>query len=178
MISALSKHRITLGWLVALAVVYLAAPTPQSIAAGMPLALLGLLIRGVAAGTIRKGTTLARTGIYAVTRNPLYLGSSLLALAFGVMSGSLAGAAVLVLPSAAVYPLIIRNEEAELRSRFGRDFDTFKDAVPCFFPRRLSRHLLSSFSFQQFLANREYNAAIGFLAATGAMAAKYLLAAP
>ena len=178
MIRYLARHRVALGWAVALAVLCLAAPTACSLGLGIPLAAIGLAVRGVAAGTIRKGRALAQTGPYGLTRNPLYLGSSLMAVGFGVMSGSAAGAALLIAPSAALYPLIIRNEEAELRARFGPEFDEFRRRVPCFFPRRLRARVLGSFSLRQFMANREYNAAIGFLAATGVLAIKYLLSQP
>jgi hypothetical protein len=136
---------------------------------------VGLATRGLAAGTIRKGSELARSGPYAFTRNPLYLGSSVLALGFGIMSGNLIGAALLVIPSAIVYPAVIRSEEAELRRRYGREFDDFRNGVPCFFPRRISRRALDAFTFGQFVANGEYNATIGFLAATGVLAIKYFL---
>lgn len=177
MIQGIARHRVALGWLVALAALYLASPNGVSLAAGAPLALAGLATRGLAAGTIRKGTELARSGPYAFSRNPLYLGSSLLALGFGVMSGSVLAAAVLLIPSALVYPLVIRNEERHLRERFGREFDAFRDSVPRFFPRRIDRRALESFTFGQFMANGEYNATIGFLAATGILTAKYLISA-
>jgi len=99
MIARLFRRRVTLGWVIAIGVLYIAVPTARSLAIGIPLAVVGLATRGLAAGTIRKGSELARSGPYAFTRNPLYLGSSVLALGFGIMSGNLIGAALLVIPS-------------------------------------------------------------------------------
>jgi hypothetical protein len=169
------KYRVALGWALALVVLFLAEPDPRSIAAGIPPALAGLTIRGVAAGTIRKGSALAEAGPYAFTRNPLYLGSSLLSLGFGIMSGTLAGVALLLVPSALLYPIIIRNEERELTARYGRRFLEYRDRVPCFFPRRVGRGVLDGFSLVRFRANGEYNAATGFLAAAGILILKYWL---
>jgi protein-S-isoprenylcysteine O-methyltransferase Ste14 len=175
MIARLVRARIALGWVIALTALYLSAPSPRSLGVGLPLALGGLVIRGLAAGTIRKGTELATTGPYALTRNPLYLGSSLLAAGFGIMSGSLLAAAVLVVPSAVVYPLVIRNEERHLQRRYGPEFDEFRQRVPCFLPHRLSRRAIETVTFGQFMANGEYNASLGFLAATLVLLVKFRL---
>jgi protein-S-isoprenylcysteine O-methyltransferase Ste14 len=171
----LTRYRIGIGWGVALAVLYLATPNPRSIAAGLPVALAGLLVRGVAAGTIIKGRELASSVVYAFTRNPLYLGSSLLALGFGLMSGSPAAAVLLVGASALVYPAIIRNEERELLARYGDRFLEFRDRVPCFFPRAMGPGVARAFTFRRFVQNGEYNATLGFLAVTGFLAAKWWL---
>lgn len=177
MIDLISRNRVVMGWVVALAVIYLAVPTPRSLLAGLPLALIGLAVRGIAAGTIRKGTVLTKTGIYACTRNPLYLGSALLAIAFSIMSGSLWAATLLLFSSAIVYPPVIHREESELRSRFGQDFDAFRSSVPCFIPRSISLGVVRVFSFRQFMTNREYNATLGCLAAIGILLGKYLMQA-
>ena len=49
---------------------------------------------------------------------------------------------------------------------FGQEFSDFKARVPAFFPNRLSTHMVKSFSTSQYLANHEYNAALGFAGAT------------
>ena len=172
MIQALLRHRIAFSWLVALLVFYLATPGPATLAAGAPVALAGLGIRAAAAGVIQKGTLLARDGPYRLTRNPLYFGSFLLALGFGIMSGEAWAAGTLILASVLVFPPMIRSEEALLRSRFGSEFEDFSAEVPRFLPRRLSLGIFENFSYARYLRNREYNAAIGFVAFTAILVLK------
>jgi protein-S-isoprenylcysteine O-methyltransferase Ste14 len=171
----LTRYRVAIGWAAALAVLYLATPTPRTLTAGVLPALAGLLLRGVAAGTIRKGEELACSGPYAFTRNPLYLGSSLLTLGFAIMSGSLPAAGLLVGISAVVYPRIIRNEERELEAQYGDRFLAFRRRVPRFLPRTIGPGMAETFSFRLFLENGEYNATLGFLGAAGLLAAKWWL---
>src|SRR5438552_6687142 len=73
------KLRVPLGFVIAAAVLYFAEPSTMSILVGLPVALIGALFRALAAGVIKKDSSLATAGMYALTRNPLYFGSSLLA---------------------------------------------------------------------------------------------------
>jgi protein-S-isoprenylcysteine O-methyltransferase Ste14 len=172
----IQKLRVPLGFAIALAVLYLAKPTAFSLLAGLPFAISGAILRGLAAGTIRKDSTLATSGPYAITRNPLYLGSFLLQLGFGVMSGSWIAAALTILPSFIVYPNVIRNEEAHLSRLFPEQFRDYCARVPRFFPRLRSADGNSGgFSLPQYLANREYNTALGFLAVLAVFLVKWRL---
>ena len=165
----IQKLRVPLGFVIAALVLYLAHPNAFSLLAGLPAALAGAILRGLAAGTIRKDSSLATSGPYAWTRNPLYLGSFLLQLGFGLMSGSWIAAALTVLPSFVIYPHVIRNEEAHLLKLFPDEFRKYCAAVPRFLPR--FRSTGQSFSLTQYLANREYNTALGF----GAVLAVFLV---
>jgi protein-S-isoprenylcysteine O-methyltransferase Ste14 len=90
----IQRFRVPLGFLIAALVLYLAQPTSFSMLLGLPIAIAGAVLRGLAAGVIRKDAVLTTSGPYAWTRNPLYLGSFLLGVGFGVMSGSWIAAAV------------------------------------------------------------------------------------
>src|SRR6516165_7355153 len=131
----IQRYRVPLGFLVAAAVLYLATPTKPSIGLGLPVALIGAAFRGLAAGVIKKDSRLATSGPYAWTRNPLYFGSSFLALGFAIMSWNPIAATLVVVPSMIVYPQVIRKEEAHLEKLFGDDFRKYSNAVPRFFPR-------------------------------------------
>jgi protein-S-isoprenylcysteine O-methyltransferase Ste14 len=157
------RIRVPLGFIVAAAVFYFAAPTAISILAGLPIALAGALFRGLAAGVIRKDSRLAKHGPYAWTRNPLYFGSFLLAMGFAVMSASLVATAILLIPFAFIYSHVIKKEEAHLEKLFSGDFRLYRQQVPRFFPR--FHPFERSFSFHQYMVNREYNTALGFAAA-------------
>ena len=160
----IQRWRVPLGFVLAAAVLYLATPTKQSLAVGLPVALAGAVIRGLAAGTIRKDSSLAREGLYGWTRNPLYLGSVLLTAGFAVMSWSIPAAVLLGVPSLLIYPNVIRNEEAHLERLFPAEFGTYRSQVARFLPATLPRpgKWFRAFSAGRYIANREYNTALGF----------------
>ncbi len=172
----IQKLRVPLGFVIATLVLYLATPSGTSILLGLPVAIAGAVLRGVSAGTIRKDSTLATGGPYAWTRNPLYLGSFMMQLGFGGMSGSWIAAGLAILPSFVIYPNVIRNEERHLSSLFPHEFRKYCERVPPFFPRwPRSGSTSQTVSLAQYLANREYNTALGFAAVLAALIVKWRL---
>ena len=157
------KLRVPLGFVIAAAVLYFAEPTIVSILVGLPVALFGAVFRALAAGVIKKDSSLATSGVFALTRNPLYFGSSLLATGFAIMSANEVAAALLIVPFGLIYPTVMLREEEHLARLFPEEFRAYKAKVPRFFPRPVRCAL--SFSFQQYLANREYHAALGLAGA-------------
>jgi protein-S-isoprenylcysteine O-methyltransferase Ste14 len=167
------RWRVRTGYFVAVLYWLLAAPAARSIFLGGIVALLGLMIRGAASGYLRKYEFLATSGPYARTRNPLYLGSGFLALGFAIAGNSWAAGIVVMAYFAIFYYQVMRNEEADLRQRFGTAFDEYAARVPLFFPR-ISRKSSEfsptgggSFSWPQYLRNREYKALTGTVAGLG-----------
>ena len=65
---------------------WLSAPTAGSLLYGLPVAVCGLLLRAWAAGHVRKDQSLTTCGPYAFVRNPLYLGTLLVAAGFALAS--------------------------------------------------------------------------------------------
>jgi hypothetical protein len=124
--------------------------------------MVGLLLRGYAAGHLRKHKKLAVSGPYAFTRNPLYLGSVLLAAGFSVASHSWISTVLLAAYLAIFYPVVIRKEQGELKTLYGAAFVDYASQVPAFWPR-LSPAGMSAerFSWPLYRQNREYEAAIG-----------------
>src|SRR5262249_31531697 len=163
--------RVRLGYPLALAVLAFARPNPRTIGWGAVLGVMGLLVRALAAGYLRKQEVLATSGPYAYTRNPLYLGSAILTLGVAVAAWSWLSAAVLCGYFALFYSIVMRREEHELRLQHGPAFDAYARAVPLFLPRPTPVNFGvtdgSSFSFAQYRKNREYRAAIGFLLLLG-----------
>ena len=170
----LQKLRVPLGFAIAAAVLYFAEPTIPSILFGLPVALVGAAFRALAAGVIKKDSRLATSGIYALTRNPLYFGSSLIAVGFAIMSSNETAAALLLVPFIVIHPTVILREEAHLESLFPDEFRLYKASVPRFFPR-LTRRFRPAFSLDQYLSNREYNTALGFGGALGVFILKWWL---
>ena len=168
------RIRVPLGFLFAIVYFYLAHPTWRTIIAGLVLAAPGVLIRALASGHIHKNEQLTTTGPYAYTRNPLYLGSFIIALGFAVASRSLWVAAVMVVLFLAIYLPVIRSEEAYLRHRFSK-FEDYARNVPRILPRLRAHQPRSAFSWDLYLKHREYNAALGTLAMMAGLAAKLLV---
>ena len=129
-----ARWRVRLGYLLAIVALLLARPTFHSILLGAAVGLLGLIVRARAAGYLRKQEVLTVTGPYAHTRNPLYFGSSLLALGAAIAMNSWIAAALLLLYFAVVYSFVMRREESELRAKHGAAFDSYAAIVPLFFP--------------------------------------------
>jgi protein-S-isoprenylcysteine O-methyltransferase Ste14 len=156
------KIRVPIGFVLAALVLYLAQPTALSILIGLPVAIIGAMFRALAAGVIKKDSSLATSGVYALTRNPLYFGSSLLTTGFAIMSANEIAAALLILPFGLIYPTVMLREEEHLARLFPEEFRAYKAKVPRFIPKPTLR-FTRSFSFSQYLSNREYNTVLGLL---------------
>jgi protein-S-isoprenylcysteine O-methyltransferase Ste14 len=161
------RWRVRLGYPLAVAVLWFARPTPRSIAIGALVGLVGLCLRACAAGYLQKHEFLTVIGPYARTRNPLYLGSAILAVGVAAAAHSWVSSLFLFVYFTVFYPIVMRREEAELREHYGARFDEYARAVPLFIPRvtgaKLSGSCGGAFSLAQYKKNREYQAAIGFL---------------
>jgi protein-S-isoprenylcysteine O-methyltransferase Ste14 len=173
--SAIARRiRVPLGFAFALFYLWLARPTVKSILIGTTLVIPGLLIRALASGQLKKNEHLATEGPYAYTRNPLYLGSLILAIGFAVASRSWWIVGGIIVLFFAVYLPVIRAEETFLRQRFPQ-FEDYARQVPRFFPRlRTSAKNTGAFSWDLYWKHREYNANLGAAAMLAALVAKML----
>jgi len=160
----IQKLRVPLGFILAAGVLYFAEPTRTSILLGLPVAMAGGVFRALAAGVIKKDSVMATSGVYALTRNPLYFGSSLLACGFAIMSWNEVAAILMLLPFALIYPTVILREEDHLARLFPNEFRAYRSKVPRFFPRPAAG-FWNAFSLDQYLYNREYNTVLGFAGA-------------
>jgi protein-S-isoprenylcysteine O-methyltransferase Ste14 len=168
------RVRVPVGFLFAAAYLWLARPTTLSIIVGSTIVLLGLAIRALASGHITKNEQLTTTGPYAHTRNPLYLGSLVLALGFVIAARSLLIALVAIGIFFSIYLPVIRAEEEFLRERFPKFSDYFLK-VPRLFPRiRSFQSSANGFSRHLYWKHREYNAAIGALLMVAGLLMKHL----
>ncbi len=173
------RWRVRVGYPVAVLYWVLATPTPQSIAMGAAIAAFGLMIRALAAGHLWKDQELAVTGPYAATRNPLYLGSSLLAVGFAIAGHSWWAGSLVVIYFGVFYYAVMRNEEADLRAKFGAAYEQYAERVPLFLPKfwgpaygatPVPGAEPKAFSAAQYAKNREYRALIGTVAGFGIVA--------
>jgi protein-S-isoprenylcysteine O-methyltransferase Ste14 len=161
-----ARWRVRLGYVLAVVVLWLARPNPRSILVGAVIGLVGLWIRAYAAGYLHKQEVLTMSGPYARTRNPLYFGSSFLALGAAVAMHSWWAAGLLLVYFALVYSFVMRREEMELRQKHGDAFSKYAAEVPLFFPKLFGGSAradgAAGFSWVQYRKNHEYQAAIGF----------------
>ena len=132
-----TKIRLRSVWVMVPLYLYFARPTVTLMIAGLVVALAGVLVRGWAAGSIRKNRVLTTHGPYAFTRNPLYFGSFLIGIGFGIASGELWILAMFLVFFLVIYGRTMRKEERRLTELFGQEFDLYARAVPRFLPWRI-----------------------------------------
>ena len=157
------RLRAPSGFALAAAFAWWAAPTAQSLATGAPISVLGLLLRGWAAGHLAKNQRLATGGPYAITRNPLYLGTGLVAAGMVVASRQAALAVLFTAAFALVYLPAIELEGQHLRTLFP-EYEEYARRVPRLWFRVTGQERAGSFQMALYRKNEEYKAAAGFLA--------------
>jgi protein-S-isoprenylcysteine O-methyltransferase Ste14 len=169
---AVAKLRVPGGFVLVAAFIWLSKPTWISLEVGLPISLLGLALRGWAAGHLEKNSTLAESGPYARVRNPLYIGT--LTVAAGLVVASrrwelgLLFAAVFLL----IYLPVVQLEEQHLRNLFPA-FDEYCRRVPQLLPRLVGvARGPKTFRWWLYKKNREYEAAGGFLAGVAVLVFK------
>ena len=155
------RIRVPLGFIFALVYIWLARPTRTSLIAGALVLLPGLVLRGLASGHVQKDKQLTTSGPYAYTRNPLYLGSLMLAAGFAIAARSWWIVAVMFLMFGAIYIPVIAGEERYLRRTFP-DYDDYARHVPRMLPRLTPYgSQQSAYSPARYWKHREYEASIG-----------------
>ncbi len=114
------------------------SPGPR-VAVAVAAAVLGIVVMGGAIGLFQrtgqdpkpwKSTPeIVSTGVYRMTRNPMYVGMALLQIAIGV---GLANWWVIILVPVAlavVYATAVRHEEVYLERKFGDEYTRYKTSV-------------------------------------------------
>jgi protein-S-isoprenylcysteine O-methyltransferase Ste14 len=174
------RVRVPLGFVVAAIFLVFARPSWHTLAWSLLLVLPGLWLRGYAAGYVKKNAELTRTGPYAYTRNPLYLGSMGIAAGFAVAAGQVWLGLLLVVMFLAIYVPTILSEETFLRGAFP-SFDEYAKKVPRLLPRMTAARFGDTdagggrFSAERYRHHREYNASMGAVAIYAALALRMLL---
>ena len=171
------RIRVPTGFIFAAFFLWFARPSVRTLLLSLVLVLPGLWLRGYAAGYVRKNAELTTTGPYAYTRNPLYLGSMLIAFGFGAASANALLLVTLAALFLAIYLPTIQGEEQYLRVHFPT-FDAYAAAVPRLLPRLTPARdntQPGSFSRSLYLHHREYNASMGAGAIYLALGLKLLL---
>jgi protein-S-isoprenylcysteine O-methyltransferase Ste14 len=160
-----ARLRVPSGFLIVVVFAWFSHPTPPSLMAGMPVSLAGLALRAWAAGCLSKNRQLATGGPYAYTRNPLYLGTLLVAAGLAIASCSIGLAMLFAAVFLFVYLPVIQLEEQHLRSLFP-GYAAYAEGVPALWPHLTTARpkMPDPFRIAVYLKNQEYNAAAGFAA--------------
>lgn len=163
----LQRIRVFSGFVIALVFLTFSRPTPATLAVGIAIAATGVLLRAWACGHLRKSSELDVSGPYGHTRNPLYLGTFIIALGFGAASGSWWLFLLVSAYIGSIYFPVMNVEAVVLKERLGSEYIDYAANVPLLVPRLTAwKKSDRRFDFQLYLKNGEYNAAIGFAVAS------------
>lgn len=144
--------------------------------AGLAVLILGQTIRLVTIGMdyIKRGGKnrriyaegLVTGGLFAHSRNPMYVGNVTMILGMGIMSNSIFYLLVMVPFFYFIYECIIRAEENYLRTHYGDAFDAYCADVPRWLPKL--RGMADTFSSQKLnfkkMFYKEYNTTFVWMA--------------
>lgn len=152
------KLRFFITYPFGLFVLLFCSPTSESFNLGIWLVALGLIVRLWANGYAIKTHKLTTSGPYSVVRNPLYLGTMLIAAGFMIMLNTSYAGFVFMAIMAAVYYRTIRCEERALTEKHGKVYLNYKDKVPMIIPT-FFRYKCGGkwpFSLSRIIENKEY----------------------
>lgn len=163
----LARWRVPLGYLLGIVVLLLASPTGSSLTIGAAVGALGEALRIWAAGHLEKGREVTRTGPYAITRHPLYAGSSVMGLGFAIAAHSIVVGVLVALYLVLTIAAAVRSEEEHLTEKFGAVYPDYRQGR--------AEPAARTFSFERAWRNREYRALLGFAAVLGLLATRLFL---
>ena len=167
-----ARWRVAFGFVVAALFLYWARPTSASLVAGFAIGCAGMALRAWAAGHLAKYESLAVSGPFAYTRNPLYLGTLLVGIGFAVAGSHIGTGIVLVAFFVLFYLPVIEEEENYLVEKFP-GYREYRERVPRLLPALRARYPSAGpFQPRLYTRNREYQALVGFLLGMAVLAAK------
>ena len=158
----LARFRVPLGFLFAIAVLWLAQPSGLTLLTGSLVATLGEMLRIWAAGHLSKSREVTSSGPYRFFAHPLYVGSSIMGVGLAIASGSVAVSVLIAVYLVATIGAAVRSEEAFLRQKFGDQYDRYRRGEV---GARDSAAATRRFTLAQAMANREHRAIGGVVLA-------------
>ncbi len=112
----------------------------QRLVAGLGLALMGIAIGAAAVGLFRKAgtdpapwkpsTAIVRSGLYGITRNPMYVGMAVVYVGLALALDSVIAFLMLPIVLIVIQTQVIAREERYLETKFGDDYRRYKASVP------------------------------------------------
>jgi protein-S-isoprenylcysteine O-methyltransferase Ste14 len=158
------RLRVPCGFLLLVTFAWLSEPSFASMLIGLPVSVLGLLLRGWASGHLAKDRQLATSGPYSYVRNPLYAGTLIVACGIVIASRSFWLGIIFAAVFGLVYLPAVELEEQHLREIFP-DYAGYAAQVRRFLPLHHIPGSGQRFSWPLYRRNEEYKAFLGFLLA-------------
>ncbi len=165
------RHRVPFGFILVIAFAWWSQPSWGSLAAGIPVAVVGLALRAWAAGHLAKNEELATTGPYGHMRNPLYVGTALVAAGLVIAAQRLGLALLFAAVFLFIYLPAIELEEQHLRKLFPQ-YAEYARNVPLLWPQLRRWGAAGRFRGDLYRRNQEYQAPAGLLAGVALLAWK------
>lgn len=149
------RYRSFVGILCLIGLLYLAEPSPTSVAVGFFFIIAGMFFRAWAAGYIHKDEILATNGPFSLTRNPLYFGNFILGLGIAISGNNLASYAIFFGFYLLFFPFLMALEHKRLKKRFGGEYDRYAKKSHSFFPK-IRKIRKGEFNISYYMKNKEY----------------------
>ncbi len=130
-----AKIRLRVGYVYLMCAVIFAQPEFHWVITGIILIVAGAAIRLIASATLIKDKKLCTSGIYSVTRNPLYLGSACVGLGFAALTSLVWFPIIFLIVLVPLHMRMITLEEIYLEKLHPETYPAYKKAVPVFLPR-------------------------------------------
>lgn len=112
----------------------------------------------------RKNNELVTNGPYSITRNPLYLFSTIGAAGIGMMFGSIIVAAIMGSATYLVFQMTARKEAAFLQAKFPAEYASYAARTPLFWPNLRLYRDAGETTFSPTALKRTFLDALYFLA--------------
>jgi len=155
MVEYIIHYRSFIGIVCLVLVLYLADPSPLSVAIGFFLIITGTFFRAWSSGYIDKNNRLATQGPYALTRNPLYFGNFVLGLGIAIAGNNIYSYVIFFAFYLMFFPFLMVFEHNRLKKKFGKDYENWASDSNSFFPR-IKRLKGVGFNISYYMKNREY----------------------
>jgi protein-S-isoprenylcysteine O-methyltransferase Ste14 len=168
---AVARLRVPSGFLLVAAFAWFSQPGERSLLAGLPVSAAGLALRAWAAGHLEKNRQLATGGPYAWVRNPLYIGTLLVAAGLVIASRRPGLAALFTAVFLLIYLPVIQLEEEHLRKLFP-EYAGYARRVRALLPSRPAAAGGAPFRFSLYMRNQEYQALAGYAVGVAILAWK------
>jgi len=167
--------RVPIGFFTGILFIWRAEPSLGSFFIGTLFIFFGEIIRFVSSGTLKKFEGVTRNGIYAYTRNPLYIGSFFLGTGACIISKDLLFSLMFFIFFILLYNRVMLREEKYLIGRYGEDYKLYLEEVPRIIPRKLNlKYVFRETSIALAIKNKEGKTLFGIALVLVIMIAKMI----
>ena len=154
-IEIIIRYRSFVGILCLIALLYLAKPSPVSVAVGFFFIIAGMFFRAWASGYINKDKELATDGPFSLTRNPLYFGNFILGLGIAIAGNNEYSYGIFFCFYLSFFPFLMVIEHKRMKEKFGEAYEKYAGNLHSFFPK-IKKIKKGEYNISYYMKNREY----------------------